>query len=408
MYMLSLCTLIVKMQSCSLSPQIHVTLINLGRVVGAKGGVEKVFCELANQLQASGFSVNAVCCDRQEGTPGFPLSDAVNFYNCWRDDLNPFLSRPICNLRSLHTNRELRRSRRAQLLGAMYAAKLRKVLQSLKSDIFICFQPDATYVIKELLEIPQPTVTMFHMNPRFFARNPEFKLFKRSLEQSSALQVLMPEYIEECHSILPNANIIHIPNCVIPSATISKLKNKKIINIGRISKQKQQLLIVEAFSQIATTYPDWTLELWGEESENPAYSKQVRCAISKHRLEKQILLMGTTDKMQEKLLDSSIFLFPSESEGLPLALLEAMTCGLPAIGRQDCPAVNTLIQDNVNGLLASKTPASVAAALEHLMSSLPERKRMGEAARFKSLEFSPERVWGSWRELILKTLQQKQ
>ena len=189
---------------------------------------------------------------------------------------------------------------------------------------------------------------------------------------------------------------------------ISKLKNKKIINIGRISKQKQQLLIVEAFSQIATAYPDWTLELWGEESENPAYSKQVRCAISKHRLEKQILLMGTTDKMQEKLLDSSIFLFPSESEGLPLALLEAMTCGLPAIGRQDCPAVNTLIQDNVNGLLASKTPASVAAALEHLMSSLPERKRMGEAARFKSLEFSPERVWGSWRELILKTLQKKQ
>lgn len=393
----------------SLSPtHVHVTLVNLGRVNGAKGGVEKVFCELANQLQAFGFSVNAVCCDRQEGAPGFPLSDAVNFYNCWRDDLNPFLSRPICNLRSLHPNRELRRSRRAQLLGVMYAAKLRKVLLSLKSDIFICFQPDATYVVKELLEMPQPTVTMFHMNPRFFARNPEFQLFKRSLEQSSALQVLMPEYIEECHSVLPSANIIHIPNCVTPSTTVSDLKNKKIINVGRISKQKQQLLIVEAFSQIASTYLDWTLELWGEESENPSYAKQVRNAISKHRLEKQILLMGTTDKMPEKLLDSSIFLFPSESEGLPLALLEAMTCGLPAIGRKDCPAVNTLVQDNVNGLLTSETPSSIASALEHLMSSLPERKRMGEAARLKSLAFSPERVWGSWKELILATLQKKQ
>lgn len=406
--MLSLCTLVIKMQSCSSNSQIHVTLINLGRVVGAKGGVEKVFCALANQLQAFGFSVNAVCCDRQEGVPGFPLSDAVNFYNCWRDDQNPFLSRPICNLRSLHPNRELRRSRRAKLLGAMYAAKLRKVLQSLKSDILICFQPDATYVIKELLGMPQPTITMFHMNPRFFARNPEFKLFKHSLEQSSALQVLMPDYIEECHSVLPNANIIHIPNCVPPSTTVSNLKNKKIINVGRISKQKQQLLIVEAFSQIASTYPDWTLELWGEESENPSYAKQVRNTISKHRLEKQILLMGTTDKMPEKLLDSSIFLFPSESEGLPLALLEAMTCGLPAIGRQDCPAVNTLIQDNVNGLLTSKTSASIAAALEHLMSSWSERKRMGEAARRKSFEFSPEQVWGSWKELILEVLQKKQ
>ena len=393
----------------SLSPtHVHVTLVNLGRVTGAKGGVEKVFCELANQLQAFGFSVNAVCCDRQEGAPGFPLSDTVNFHNCWRDDLNPFLSRPICNLRSFHPNRELRRSRRAQLLGAMYAAKLRKVLQSLQSDIFICFQPDATYVIKELLKIPQPTVTMFHMNPRFFARNPEFKLFKRSLEQSSALQVLMPEYIEECHSVLPNANIVHIPNCVTPSTSLSNLKNKKIINVGRISKQKQQLLIVEAFSQVGHAYPDWTLELWGEENENPAYAKQVRNAISKHSLGEQILLKGTTDKMQEKLLDSSIFLFPSESEGLPLALLEAMTCGLPAIGRKDCPAVNTLIQDNVNGILTSKTPASIASALKHLMSSLPERRRMGEAARLKSLEFYPDRVWGSWKELILETLQGKQ
>lgn len=396
------------MHSLPPTNQVHVTLVNLGRVVDAKGGVEKVFCELANQLQAFGFSVNAVCCDRQEGTPGFPLSDAVNFYNCWFDDLNPFLSRPICNLRSLHPNRELRRSRRAQLLGAMYAAKLRKVLHSLKSDIFICFQPDATYVVKELLQMPQPTVTMFHMNPRFFARNPEFKLFKRSLEKCSALQVLMPEYIEECHSVLPNANIIHIPNCVTPSTAVSDLKNKKIINVGRISKQKQQLLIVEAFSKIASTHPDWTLELWGEESENPAYSKQVRNAISKNRLEKQILLMGTTDKMQEKLLDSSIFLFPSESEGLPLALLEAMTCGLPAVGRKDCSAVNTLIQDQVNGLLTSKDPLSIATALEYLMSSFPERRRMGEAARRKSLEFSPVQVWRSWTELILKILQKKQ
>lgn len=217
----------------------------------------------------------------------------------------------------------------------------------------------------------------------------------------------MPEYIEECHSVLPSANIIHIPNCVTPSTTVSDLKNKKIINVGRISKQKQQLLIVEAFSQIASAYPDWTLELWGEESENPSYAKQVRNAISKHKLEKQILLMGTTDKMQEKLLDSSIFLFPSESEGLPLALLEAMTCGLPAIGRKDCPAVNTLIQDHVNGLLTSETPSSIASALEHLMSSLSERKRMGEAARLKSLEFSPERVWGSWKKLILAILQRK-
>ena len=149
------------------------------------------------------------------------------------------------------------------------------------------------------------------------------------------------------------------------------------------------------------------MEFWGEENESPKYAKEVRESIKKLGLEKQVFLKGTTNNIQEELLDSSIFLFPSESEGLPLSLLEAMSCGLPSIGRYDCPAVNTLIEHKKNGLLCQGTPDSVAEALEHLISSTQERQRMGANARDKSLYFSPTSVWRAWKDLSLETLKLK-
>lgn len=406
MHAIFLRTPLTKMQRSSPTPPIHVTLVNLGRVVEAKGGVEKVFCELANNLLSLGFIVNAVCCDKQQGRPGFPLSQDANFHNCWKDNRNFLLSRPICNLRSLHPNRNIRRIQRTQLLDKMYQAKLQPHLSSIETDIWICFQPEAAYVIKELLKMPQPAITMFHQNPNFFLQNPESQLFHKTIEENSILQVLMPEYATEFKKILPKATIVNIPNSVVPSKTISQLTNKKIINVGRITKGKHQLLAVKAFHRLARKHPDWTMEFWGEENESPQYAKEVRESIEKLGLEKQVFLKGTTNNIQEKLLDSAIFLFPSESEGLPLALLEAMSCGLPSIGRYDCPAVNTLIEHQKNGLLCQGTPDSVAEALEYLISSTQERQRMGANARNKSLNFSPTSVWQAWKDLILETLTQ--
>ena len=254
-------------------------------------------------------------------------------------------------------------------------------------------------MIKELLKMPQPAITMFHQNPKFFIQNPESQLFHKTIEENSILQVLMPEYVAE-------ATIITIPNSVTPSKTTSQLTNKKIINVGRITKGKHQLLAVKAFYKITSKHPDWTMEFWGEENESPKYAKEVRELIEELGLEKQVFLKGTTNNIQEKLLDSSIFLFPSESEGLPLSLLEAMSCGLPSIGRHDCPAVNTLIEHKENGLLCQGTPDSVAEALEYLISSTQERQRMGANARDKSLNFSPTIIWQAWKELILETLTQ--
>jgi glycosyltransferase involved in cell wall biosynthesis len=78
-----------------------------------------------------------------------------------------------------------------------------------------------------------------------------------------------------------------------------------------------------------------------------------------------------------------IFVFPSLSkgEGCPVALLEALSCGLPCIAT-DIPGSKDLIQNGVNGVLVPpENPDLLAEAIRHLQTSPQQRAELGCASR---------------------------
>lgn len=106
----------------------------------------------------------------------------------------------------------------------------------------------------------------------------------------------------------------------------------------------------------------------------------------------------------EKLNESSIFAFPSSSEGMPLALIEAMSVGLPAIGYKSCPSVNELIIDGYNGFLCDDGIDDFAEKMKILMQDERLRKKMGENARESMKQFAPEKIWNQWEALIKEVM----
>ena len=76
--------------------------------------------------------------------------------------------------------------------------------------------------------------------------------------------------------------------------------------------------------------------------------------------------------------------------------------GLPAVGRRNCSAVNTLIRDNQNGFLTESTPAAFAEGLAKLMESEELRSRLGTQGREDMKVYSAERIWDAWEKLILE------
>ncbi len=91
---------------------------------------------------------------------------------------------------------------------------------------------------------------------------------------------------------------------------------------------------------------------------------------------------GVTHDVPSYLRAADVFVLPSRREGLPVALLEAMACGLPSVASRLPGATDVVIEHGVNGLLV--TPGDVpelAAAVTMLLGDRPRRERLGGAAR---------------------------
>jgi glycosyltransferase involved in cell wall biosynthesis len=92
-------------------------------------------------------------------------------------------------------------------------------------------------------------------------------------------------------------------------------------------------------------------------------------------------LLGERDDVAERLAQADVFVLSSRSEGLPLAILEAMAAGLPVVATA-VGGIPELVADGETGLLVPPGDAdALAGALRRLVADPGLRRRLGEAAR---------------------------
>lgn len=98
-------------------------------------------------------------------------------------------------------------------------------------------------------------------------------------------------------------------------------------------------------------------------------------------LEESVKFLGLHQNVIHLLQRAWGFVLPSRWEGLPNALIEAMSCGLPCVATR-VSGSEDLIQDQVNGLLVeNEQPAEMAQALRRIIEDMELARRLGEEAR---------------------------
>lgn len=95
-----------------------------------------------------------------------------------------------------------------------------------------------------------------------------------------------------------------------------------------------------------------------------------------------VMFVEPTNQIEQYLRAADVFVLPSAREAHPLALIEAMACGLPAIATRLPGATDVLIQDGVNGrLFALDDEPALAEALRDVLTDQPAAWLMGARAR---------------------------
>ena len=193
---------------------------------------------------------------------------------------------------------------------------------------------------------------------------------------------------------------VYIPNTLdeIPTET-SKLDTKNIISVGRLSKEKGFVDLIEVFKNVSLKCPDWKLNIIGDGLERD----KIEDRIKTYKLEDNVILHGYRDKkyINKMLSKSSIYVMCSYTESFGIVLLEAFSYGIPAVAFDCAIGAKELISNNWDGyLISDRDKEKMAKKIVDLINNDERRNTMGINARKKSLRYTSDIIKDKWKEIL--------
>ena len=187
-----------------------------------------------------------------------------------------------------------------------------------------------------------------------------------------------------------------------------KTPQKKVVYVGRLVEQKNPMFLVNAFEEIIQKYPEYQLYLYGDNFEDECKEELHRYLAKpeKKEISAHVHFMGRSDRLETEMADAAMFVLPSDYEGMPNALMEAMALGLPVIST-DCPCGGSRywIEPGVTGqLVGVRNLDSMVQAMEYYIQNPKEAEKMGRNAREKLQEATLEKVYVQWKTYIEEIL----
>ena len=261
---------------------------------------------------------------------------------------------------------------------------LRKVLKEKKPDVVLTMcTPMCIYTVPALFGLRVKHIVSERNDPAHFAGRISTKIVSKALMrladgyvfQTSDAQAFYGGSIARRSVVIPNP-LFNVEK--MSEKAYSGADTKTIISVGRLNKQKNQPMLIDAFAEFHQRHPEYRLMIYGEGPERSKLEEQAKNL----GIQDACQLPGATNEILDKIYSASLFVLSSNFEGMPNALMEAMALGLPCIST-DCPCggPRELIKNEENGLLVpvgDKT--ALVAAMEKMTGNREMMMRIGRNA----------------------------
>lgn len=370
----------------------HITLIISSL---NPGGAERVLSDLANYLVTKQYQITIVTFAAPQTPAFYKLSPKINI---------------------IQINQSQQLDNKFNLLGYLMRLKnivkrimvLRKTIGYLTPNLIISFVDItnittiiATLGLKIPLIISERTNPFYYQIPKLYHKLRRW-LYPRSnyiVMQTEAAALYFTDLVPASNIATHNTKLIIIPNAVCNPIIMKQAVPatvKYIVSVGRLCPFKGFDTLIYAIAKIINYYPDLTLTIYGEGIARSDLENLIKSLNMQHK----IFLPGITQNIQEVLVTSDLFVFPSHYEGFPNALAEAMAIGLPVIA-SDCSGNIDIIADRINGrLFPVKNIDALSTIMRELIDNFEQRKQLSLNARKIIDTYNEDKIYAKWQEII--------
>lgn len=355
-----------------------------------KGGAERVVVNLAEQFKEHQYEVVIVLTHQAEDD--YQISEGIQK-----------------QFAGLALEEEHKNGRLKNFLMRMF--RLRSILIKEKPDIIIAFGKNPNYrTMLAKLGTGIPVIVSVRNDPRVDYVGIANTIFNKVLLeraegcvfQTQDAQMFFSAKLREKSKIILNP----LHNKYLNVRRQNGKREKRIVTVGRLAEQKNQLLLIQAFEQISKEMPEYILQIYGGRTQDKT-ADNLQQYVKEHMLCDKIVFMGIRDDLQICLPDAALFVLSSDYEGMPNVVMEAMAMGLPVIAT-DCPCggPRTLIKDGINGIL---TPVgdkdALIANMRMLLRNEEWAEKIGNQAKNIREIANIDTIYKQWEEFVEETMQ---
>lgn len=352
-------------------------LVFLIKALDNIGGTERVTIQIANALSLREHDVHIVSLVGNQ-KPFFSVLPAVKLHYIHKGSDN-----------SIFPYRDLRRH-----------YQLKKCFAQLLPDIIIVV--DAS---RATLKIPacKPYTTIYweHFNTIMKSKRMHELSRKLAVKYGDYVVTLTEEdarsYQQKYHATkvqcIHNPITIAIPNYLAPMG-------HRVVAVGRYTSQKGFDMLLQAWALVKDK-ADWKLLVVGKGK----HDKRFRTFIEQHQLQDSVELLPPTNNVPALFASCGLYALSSRFEGLPLVLIEAAACGLPAVAFDCSTGPSEIIEHKKSGLLvANGDVKAFAEALQVLISNEALRLQYSQHSfQYVTKKFAVNTIIDQW-EVLFKNL----
>ncbi|WP_214079670.1 glycosyltransferase family 4 protein [Mesotoga sp.] len=344
-------------------------------VIGSmgRGGAERVISILANTYAREGWKVSIIML--LDNKNDYPLDKSIELISYANNKRPRVLQMPkwIFGMR-----RYISKSRPDVVVS--FVARINIV------TLLACFGLRRKIVVSERND-PEADGRSFFVR---IATNLLYPLAHKVVFQTRWAQSCFSKRVQKKSVIIPNP--IQVSKYALPQDQ----RKKKIVAVGRLSKQKNHELLIKAFKRVHEVYPEYKLFIYGEGDLREYLEK----LIEDTKLSEAVFLPGNVPDIHEQIADAEMFVLSSNYEGLSNALLEAMMMGLPCIST-DCAGSNEIIENGRNGVLvAIGSETELVRKIKMLIRKPTSREELSLEANDSIEAYSVDVVINEWRQII--------